>query len=134
MVGCFVQPTLAPTRADMPIVKEEIFAPILYVIEFDDLDQAIHWHNDVPQGLSSSMFTSSLISSETFLSTRGSDCGIANVNIGTSGEEIGGAFDGKKRRAAGASRGAIRGKLTCGGRPIRSTGRRNCRWRRGSSS
>jgi aldehyde dehydrogenase (NAD+) len=106
MVGCFVQPTLVRARADMPIVKEEIFAPILYVIEFDDLDEAIHWHNDVPQGLSSSIFTSSLISSETFLSTRGSDCGIANVNIGTSGAEIGGAFGGEKETGGGRESGS----------------------------
>src|SRR5678815_2531883 len=84
MLGCFVQPTLVRARPDMPILKEEIFAPILYLVEFDDLDQAIHWHNDVPQGLSSSMFTSGLMAAETFLSHRGSDCGIANINIGTS--------------------------------------------------
>jgi aldehyde dehydrogenase (NAD+) len=106
MVGCFVQPTLVRARADMPIVKEEIFAPILYVIEFDDLDEAIHWHNDVPQGLSSSIFTSSLISAETFLSHRGSDCGIANVNIGTSGAEIGGAFGGEKETGGGRESGS----------------------------
>jgi aldehyde dehydrogenase (NAD+) len=106
MVGCFVQPTLVRARADMPIVKEEIFAPILYLIEFDDLDQAIHWHNDVPQGLSSSIFTSSLISAETFLSHRGSDCGIANVNIGTSGAEIGGAFGGEKETGGGRESGS----------------------------
>jgi aldehyde dehydrogenase (NAD+) len=106
MVGCFVQPTLVRARPDMPIVKEEIFAPILYLIEFDDLDQAIHWHNDVPQGLSSSIFTSSLISAETFLSHRGSDCGIANVNIGTSGAEIGGAFGGEKETGGGRESGS----------------------------
>jgi aldehyde dehydrogenase (NAD+) len=106
MVGCFVQPTLVRARADMPIVKEEIFAPILYLIEFDDLDQAIHWHNDVPQGLSSSIFTSSLMSAETFLSHRGSDCGIANVNIGTSGAEIGGAFGGEKETGGGRESGS----------------------------
>src|ERR1041385_7361813 len=88
--GCYVHPALVRARADMPIVKEEIFAPILYVIEFDDLEEAIRMHNDVPQGLSSAMFTTSLISAETFLSQRGSDCGIANVNIGTSGAEFGG--------------------------------------------
>ncbi len=82
MLGNYVQPTLVRARPDMPILKEEIFAPILYIVEFDDLDQAIRWHNDVPQGLSSAMFTTSLISSETFLSHRGSDCGIANINLG----------------------------------------------------
>ncbi len=106
MMGCFVQPTLVRARADMPIVKEEIFAPILYLIEFDDLDQAIHWHNDVPQGLSSAMFTASLIASETFLSHRGSDCGIANINIGTSGAEIGGAFGGEKDTGGGRESGS----------------------------
>ncbi len=106
MIGCFVQPTIVRARADMPIVREEIFAPILYLIEFDDLDQAIHWHNDVPQGLSSSIFTGSLISAETFLSHRGSDCGIANVNIGTSGAEIGGAFGGEKETGGGRESGS----------------------------
>jgi aldehyde dehydrogenase (NAD+) len=106
MVGCFVQPTLVRARPDMPILKEEIFAPILYIVEFDDLDQAIHWHNDVPQGLSSAIFTTSLVSSETFLSHRGSDCGIANVNIGTSGAEIGGAFGGEKDTGGGRESGS----------------------------
>jgi aldehyde dehydrogenase (NAD+) len=106
MMGNFVVPTLVRARPDMPILKEEIFAPILYVVEFDDLDQAIHWHNDVPQGLSSSMFTTSMISAETFLSHRGSDCGIANVNIGTSGAEIGGAFGGEKETGGGREAGS----------------------------
>ena len=106
MMGCFVQPTLVRARPEMPILKEEIFAPILYLIEFDDLDQAIHWHNDVPQGLSSAMFTSSLIAAETFLSHRGSDCGIANINIGTSGAEIGGAFGGEKDTGGGRESGS----------------------------
>ena len=106
IMGCFVQPTLVRARADMPILKEEIFAPILYLVEFDDIDEAIHWHNDVPQGLSSAMFTSSLISAETFLSHRGSDCGIANINIGTSGAEIGGAFGGEKETGGGRESGS----------------------------
>jgi aldehyde dehydrogenase (NAD+) len=106
MVGCFVQPTLVRAQPDMPILKEEIFAPILYIVEFDDLDQAIRWHNDVPQGLSSAIFTTSLISSEAFLSHRGSDCGIANVNIGTSGAEIGGAFGGEKDTGGGREAGS----------------------------
>ncbi len=104
--GCYVQPTLVRARADMPILKEEIFAPILYLVEFEHLDQAIHWHNDVPQGLSSAMFTSNVISSETFLSHRGSDCGIANINIGTSGAEIGGAFGGEKDTGGGRESGS----------------------------
>jgi aldehyde dehydrogenase (NAD+) len=106
VMGCFVQPTLVRARPGMPILKEEIFAPILYLVEFDDLDQAIHWHNDVPQGLSSALFTSNLISAETFLSHRGSDCGIANINIGTSGAEIGGAFGGEKDTGGGRESGS----------------------------
>jgi aldehyde dehydrogenase (NAD+) len=106
MLGCYVQPTLVRARPEMPILKEEIFAPILYLIEFDDLDQAIHWHNDVPQGLSSAMFTTNLIAAETFLSHRGSDCGIANINIGTSGAEIGGAFGGEKETGGGRESGS----------------------------
>jgi aldehyde dehydrogenase (NAD+) len=104
--GCFVQPTLVRAPHDMPILKEEIFAPILYLIEFDTLDQAIQWHNDVPQGLSSAMFTTNLIAAETFLSHRGSDCGIANINIGTSGAEIGGAFGGEKDTGGGRESGS----------------------------
>jgi aldehyde dehydrogenase (NAD+) len=106
ITGCYVQPALVRARPDMAILKEEIFAPILYVVEFDDLDQAIHWHNDVPQGLSSAMFTNGLISAETFLSHRGSDCGIANINIGTSGAEIGGAFGGEKGTGGGRESGS----------------------------
>ena len=104
--GCYVKPTLVRARPDMPILKEEIFAPILYLIEFDQIDDAIQWHNDVPKGLSSAMFTTSLISAETFLSHRGSDCGIANVNIGTSGAEIGGAFGGEKDTGGGRESGS----------------------------
>ena len=104
--GCYVQPTLVRARPEMPILKEEIFAPILYLVEFDELDDAIYWHNDVPQGLSSAMFTTSLIAAETFLSHRGSDCGIANINIGTSGAEIGGAFGGEKETGGGRESGS----------------------------
>ncbi len=104
--GNFVQPTLVRARPEMPILKEEIFAPILYLIEFDTLDEAIHWHNDVPQGLSSAMFTTNLVLAETFLSHRGSDCGIANVNLGTSGAEIGGAFGGEKETGGGRESGS----------------------------
>ncbi len=104
--GCYVKPALVKARADMPIVQEEVFAPILYLIEFDTLDEAIQWHNAVPQGLSSAMFTTNLISAETFLSARGSDCGIANINIGTSGAEIGGAFGGEKDTGGGRESGS----------------------------
>ena len=106
ITGCFVEPTLVRARPDMPILKEEIFAPILYLVEFDHLDEAIRWHNDVPQGLSSAMFTNNLIAVETFLSHRGSDCGIANVNNGTSGAEIGGAFGGEKETGGGRESGS----------------------------
>jgi aldehyde dehydrogenase (NAD+) len=104
--GCFVEPTIVRSRHSMPIIKEEIFAPILHLIEFDDIEQAIAWHNDVPQGLSSAMFTSSLRSAEMFLSHAGSDCGIANINIGTSGAEIGGAFGGEKDTGGGRESGS----------------------------
>jgi aldehyde dehydrogenase (NAD+) len=104
--GCYVKPALVKARANMPIVQEEVFAPILYLIEFDTLEEVIQWHNGVPQGLSSAMFTTSLISAETFLSARGSDCGIANINIGTSGAEIGGAFGGEKDTGGGRESGS----------------------------
>src|SRR5882672_8915344 len=104
--GCFVEPTLVSATHDLPIIREEIFAPILYLIEFDRLEEAIAWHNDVPQGLSSAIFTDSLVAAETFLSQRGSDCGIANVNIGTSGAEIGGAFGGEKETGGGRESGS----------------------------
>jgi aldehyde dehydrogenase (NAD+) len=104
--GCYVEPTLVRARPDLPMLKEELFAPVLYLVEFDRLEQAIEWHNDVPQGLSSAMFTTSLISAETFLSGGGSDCGIANVNIGTSGAEIGGAFGGEKETGGGREAGS----------------------------
>ena len=104
--GCFVQPTLVKATPDMPILREEIFAPILYLLEFNELDEAIRWHNDVPQGLSSAMFTTNLISAERFLGHAGSDCGIANINIGTSGAEIGGAFGGEKDTGGGRESGS----------------------------
>jgi aldehyde dehydrogenase (NAD+) len=104
--GCYVKPALVKAHAGMPIVAEEVFAPILYLMEFDSLHEAIQQHNDVPQGLSSAMFTTNLISAETFLSARGSDCGIANINIGTSGAEIGGAFGGEKDTGGGRESGS----------------------------
>jgi aldehyde dehydrogenase (NAD+) len=104
--GCFVRPALVKAHPSMPILKEEVFAPILYLIEFDTLEGVVRWHNDVPQGLSSAMFTTNLISAETFLSARGSDCGIANINIGTSGAEIGGAFGGEKETGGGRESGS----------------------------
>jgi aldehyde dehydrogenase (NAD+) len=104
--GNFVEPTIVRARHDLPIIQHETFAPILYLIEFSDLDEVLHWHNDVPQGLSSAMFTRNLLAAETFLSPRGSDCGIANVNLGTSGAEIGGAFGGEKDTGGGRESGS----------------------------
>jgi aldehyde dehydrogenase (NAD+) len=104
--GFFVEPTIVRAEASMPIVKEETFAPILYVIEHDSLEEAIQIQNGVPQGLSSAIFTNDLRAAETFLSASGSDCGIANVNIGTSGAEIGGAFGGEKDTGGGREAGS----------------------------
>jgi aldehyde dehydrogenase (NAD+) len=104
--GHFVEPTIVKIGAEAPIVQEETFAPILWVIEVDDLDHAIRVHNGVRQGLSSAIFTDSVRSSERFLSHVGSDCGIANVNIGTSGAEIGGAFGGEKETGGGRESGS----------------------------
>ena len=104
--GHYVQPTIVEARPDLPVMAEETFAPILYVIGYDDLDEAIAIHNQVDQGLSSAIFTDSLRKAETFLSHGGSDCGIANVNIGTSGAEIGGAFGGEKDTGGGREAGS----------------------------
>lgn len=102
----YVQPTLVRATHDMPIVHEETFAPILYVIPIDGLQQAIEFNNAVPQGLSAALFTDSLQSAEYFLSARGADTGIANVNLGTSGAEIGGAFGGEKDTGGGRESGS----------------------------
>jgi aldehyde dehydrogenase (NAD+) len=104
--GHFVEPTLVEAATDLPITCEETFAPILYLFEFDDLDEAIARHNAVPQGLSSAIFTLSQRAAERFLSATGSDCGIANVNLGTSGAEIGGAFGGEKETGGGREAGS----------------------------
>jgi aldehyde dehydrogenase (NAD+) len=105
-VGNFVEPTIIRANLNMAIVKEETFAPILYVLTYRTLDEAIALHNAVPQGLSSAIFTDRLREAEAFLSPRGSDCGIANVNIGTSGAEIGGAFGGEKQTGGGRESGS----------------------------
>ena len=104
--GNFVQPTIIrmPTQSNQ--VRQETFAPILYLMSYRDLEQAIAMQNDVPQGLSSAIFTNSLRAAELFLSATGSDCGIANVNIGTSGAEIGGAFGGEKDTGGGRESGS----------------------------
>ncbi len=104
--GCFVEPTILRSSPRMPVVRQEVFAPVLHVMTFDTLDEVLDWHNDVPQGLSSSIFTTNLSHAEAFLSARGSDCGIANVNIGTSGAEIGGAFGGEKETGGGRESGS----------------------------
>jgi len=104
--GFFVEPTIIKVESDFEIVKEETFAPILYIMSYNNLEEAIDIHNDVPQGLSSAIFTNNVINSERFLSARGSDCGIANVNIGTSGAEIGGAFGGEKETGGGRESGS----------------------------
>jgi aldehyde dehydrogenase (NAD+) len=104
--GRYVAPCLARARPEFNIVREETFAPILYLMTFDKMEEAIAWHNAVPQGLSSAIFTNDLSEAEFFLSSRGSDCGIANVNIGTSGAEIGGAFGGEKETGGGRESGS----------------------------
>jgi aldehyde dehydrogenase (NAD+) len=104
--GCYVKPCIAEVTNDMEIVQQETFAPILYLIKYKELNEAIDIQNNVPQGLSSSIFTMNLKEAETFLSYSGSDCGIANVNIGTSGAEIGGAFGGEKETGSGRESGS----------------------------
>ncbi len=104
--GFFVEPTIVRAGNDMPVVRHETFAPILYIIPFKTLDEAIAMHNDTDYGLSSAIFTDRLQHAERFLSVSGSDCGIANVNIGTSGAEIGGAFGGEKDTGGGREAGS----------------------------
>ena len=104
--GFFVEPTIAQAKHNWKIVHDETFAPILYLIEYNKFDDVINWHNEVPQGLSSSIFTTNFQRAEMFLSHEGSDCGIANVNIGTSGAEIGGAFGGEKETGGGREAGS----------------------------
>lgn len=104
--GRYVKPCIIKATANMEVVATETFAPILYAIEFDTLDEAIAIQNNVPQGLSSAIFTESMRQAQRFLSAAGSDCGIANVNIGTSGAEIGGAFGGEKETGGGREAGS----------------------------
>jgi aldehyde dehydrogenase (NAD+) len=104
--GYFVEPTVVRSRADMPVVAEEIFAPILHVMTVDSFEEDVELNNAVPQGLSSSLFTTDLAFAERWLSAAGSDCGIANVNVGTSGAEIGGAFGGEKATGGGRQAGS----------------------------
>ncbi len=104
--GCYVKPTIVEVISQTPTVCHETFAPILYLMKFKNLDEAIELQNAVPQGLSSSIFTLNMREAEQFLSNAGSDCGIANVNIGTSGAEIGGAFGGEKETGGGRESGS----------------------------
>ena len=104
--GAYIAPALVEMPSQTETVKTETFAPILYVMGYDTLDEALHLQNDVPQGLSSCIFTLNLREAETFLSASGSDCGIANVNIGPSGAEIGGAFGGEKETGGGRESGS----------------------------
>ena len=104
--GTYVKPCIAEVENHYEIVQEETFAPLLYLIKYKSLEEAIRLHNDVPQGLSSAMFSTNMLETETFLSHEGSDCGIANINIGTSGAEIGGAFGGEKDTGGGRESGS----------------------------
>jgi aldehyde dehydrogenase (NAD+) len=104
--GCYVKPAIAEARNDMQIVQHETFAPILYIMKYKTLKEAIAMQNEVPQGLSSAIMTLNIREAELFLSAAGSDCGIANVNIGTSGAEIGGAFGGEKETGGGRESGS----------------------------
>ena len=109
--GCYVKPCIAEVENNFAIVQHETFAPILYLIKYKTLDEAIALQNNVPQGLSSSIFTLNMREAEQFLSSAGSDCGIANVNIGTSGAEIGGAFGGEKETGGGRESGSDAWKM-----------------------
>ena len=104
--GCYIVPALAEAENEFKIIQEETFGPLLYLIKYREFDEAIQIHNSVPQGLSSSIFSNNLLETEKFLSCLGSDCGIANVNIGTSGAEIGGAFGGEKDTGGGRESGS----------------------------
>ncbi len=104
--GCYVTPCLVAATGDLPIVKEETFAPILYLMKYRTIEEAIAMQNAVPQGLSSAIITNDFREAELFLSVEGSDCGIANVNTGTSGAEIGGAFGGEKETGGGRESGS----------------------------
>lgn len=104
--GCYVTPCIAEVKNHFKIVQEETFAPLLYLIKYSTIQEAIQIHNDVPQGLSSAIFSNNIHETEKFLSQEGSDCGIANVNIGTSGAEIGGAFGGEKDTGGGRESGS----------------------------
>ena len=102
----YVEPAIVKMPAQTAIVQDETFAPILYILEYETFEEAMQLHNEVSQGLSSAIFTTNLLTAESFLAVSGSDCGIANVNIGTSGAEIGGAFGGEKDTGGGRESGS----------------------------
>jgi aldehyde dehydrogenase (NAD+) len=104
--GAYVRPAIVEVAGTEPVLKQETFAPILYLLRYDDLEQAIELNNDVPQGLASAIFTNDMREAERFCSASGSDCGIVNVNLGTSGAEIGGAFGGEKETGGGRESGS----------------------------
>ena len=130
----YASPTLVRMPAQTAVVERETFAPLLYVLTYSEPDEAIALQNGVPQGLASSIFTTDLREAERFLAASGSDCGIANVNIGPSGAEIGGAFGGEKETGGGRESGRTPGRPTCDARPPRSTTRASFRSPRASSS
>jgi aldehyde dehydrogenase (NAD+) len=109
--GCYVRPVIIEAENHFQIVQDETFAPILYIMKYTDLEEAIEMQNGVKQGLSSAIMTTNLREAEKFLSTAGSDCGISNVNIGTSGAEIGGAFGGEKETGGGRESGSDAWKI-----------------------
>jgi aldehyde dehydrogenase (NAD+) len=109
--GTYVIPAIAEAENHFQIVQDETFAPLLYLLKYSDFEEALHMHNDVPQGLSSSIFSNDIRETELFTSAVGSDCGIANVNIGTSGAEIGGAFGGEKETGGGRESGSDSWKI-----------------------
>ena len=128
--GCYMKPCLANAKPDFEIVQHETFGPLLYLMTYRDFDEAMAIHNDVPQGLTSAIFTNDVREAEKFVSAAGSDCGIANVNTGTSGAEIGGAFGGEKETGGGRESGSDCWKNTCAGRRTRSISPASCHWRR----
>lgn len=109
--GCYVVPAIAEVKKNLPVVCHETFAPLLYIMKYKTMEEAIGYQNDVPQGLSSAIFSRNMLETEKFLSHEGSDCGIANVNIGTSGAEIGGAFGGEKETGGGRESGSDSWKI-----------------------
>ena len=104
--GNYVQPTIVSIRKDAPIINEELFVPIVYVFPIEDIDEAIKLNNAVPQGLSSALFTKNMQNVFQWMGPNGSDCGLVNVNVGTSGAEIGGAFGGEKETGGGRESGS----------------------------